>query len=395
MTKRRSKGDGSLYWSEARQRWIAEVTIGYKPNGKRIYRTGSGRTKTEAKDKLKEVMRDHEDGLAMAHGSTVADAVNDWLAYGLPGRSQNTIDKYGYLCRGHIIPDLGARKLHDRNKRHELSAEDVDRWLTEKAKTLSTSTVQRLHECLSRAIDRAMARDKAKRNVAALCGVPTGQPGRPSKSLTYPQASALLDAAEDDPLEAYIVNSLLTGARTEEMRALDWPHTDLVGKPDEDEPVPPRIDVFRSVRAHGDTKTKRSRRTLALPQRGVVSLRKHREWQDAARERAGSRWQETGLVFTTSVGTPLDAANVRRGFRRVAKRAGLNPEEWTPRELRHSFVSLLSDNGVSLEEIAELCGHAGTRVTEAVYRHQLRPVLLNGAVAMDRIFASDAAVSES
>jgi integrase len=53
-------------------------------------------------------------------------------------------------------------------------------------------------------------------------------------------------------------------------------------------------------------------------------------------------------------------------------------------------VSLLSDNGVTLEEIAELCGHAGTQVTEAVYRHQLRPVLLNGAVAMDRIFASDA-----
>lgn len=79
----------------------------------------------------------------------------------------------------------------------------------------------------------------------------------------------------------------------------------------------------------------------------------------------------------------------------MVKAAGLNPGEWTPRELRHSFVSLLSDNGISLEQIAELCGHAGTRVTEAVYRHQLRPVLLNGAVAMDRIFASDAAVSEA
>jgi integrase len=78
----------------------------------------------------------------------------------------------------------------------------------------------------------------------------------------------------------------------------------------------------------------------------------------------------------------------------VVKTAGLNPDDWTPRELRHSFVSLLSDSGVSLEDIAELCGHAGTRVTEAVYRHQLRPVLLNGAVAMDRIFASDAATAK-
>jgi integrase len=71
----------------------------------------------------------------------------------------------------------------------------------------------------------------------------------------------------------------------------------------------------------------------------------------------------------------------------VAKAAGLDPTEWTPRELRHSFVSLLSDSGVPIEDIADLCGHAGTTVTETVYRHQLRPVLLNGAVAMDRIFA--------
>ena len=73
-------------------------------------------------------------------------------------------------------------------------------------------------------------------------------------------------------------------------------------------------------------------------------------------------------------------------FRPVIKAAGLNPAEWTPRELRHSFVSMLSDNGMSLEEIADLCWHSGTSITESVYRHQLRPVLLNGAVAMDRVF---------
>lgn len=74
----------------------------------------------------------------------------------------------------------------------------------------------------------------------------------------------------------------------------------------------------------------------------------------------------------------------------MIKAAGLNPLDWTPRELRHSFVSILSDSGVRIENTAELCGHAGTRVTEAVYRHQLRPVLLNGATAMDRIFDADA-----
>jgi len=94
-------------------------------------------------------------------------------------------------------------------------------------------------------------------------------------------------------------------------------------------------------------------------------------------------------VFASEAGTALDAANVRRAFRAVAKRAKLNEKDWTPRELRHSFVSLLSDHGVSLEQIADLVGHSGTSVTEKVYRHQLRPVLLGGAVVMDRIFVAD------
>jgi integrase len=64
----------------------------------------------------------------------------------------------------------------------------------------------------------------------------------------------------------------------------------------------------------------------------------------------------------------------------------LNQGEWTPRELRHSFVSLLSEGGMGLEEIADLVGHSGTSVTEKVYRHQLRPVLLNGAQTVDKIF---------
>jgi hypothetical protein len=91
-------------------------------------------------------------------------------------------------------------------------------------------------------------------------------------------------------------------------------------------------------------------------------------------------------VFASEVGTELHAANVRRGFRRIAKTAGLVAVEWTPRELRHSFVSLLSDGGLRIEQISRLVGHSSTAVTETVYRHQLSPVVEDGATAMDRIF---------
>ncbi|KOU68028.1 integrase [Streptomyces sp. MMG1533] len=382
MTMRRSRGDGGLHWDEKRQRWIATANLGFDPSGKRIVRRGSGKTKTEAKNKLKEVLRDYEDGLAIAPTNyTVADAVNDWLAYGLAGRDARTVENCTYLSQKHVIPALGARKLRD------LSAEDVDRWLAAKAKILSTRTLQAVHSCLNRSVKRALARDKVKRNVVELCSVPQGQAGRPSKALTFAQAEAVLRAAEGTSMHVYIVVALLTGARTEELRALTWDHVFLRGQPDADPPQPPHIAVWRSVRRGGDTKTRKSRRTLALPARCVEVLWQQFEEQGWERLAAGDSWEEHGLVFSSAVGKPLDATNVRRAFRQALKEAeGINADDWTPRELRHSFVSLLSDRGVPLEEISRLVGHSGTAVTEEVYRKQIRPVIQTGAVVMDGIF---------
>jgi integrase len=378
MPARRSRGDGGLSWDDTRQRWIASYTVGYTPTGKRIVKRGSGRTKTEAKRKLSEIIRDYEDGqVTNGNGYTVAQAVRDWLKFGLAGKDSDTIKSLTSLATKHVIPDLGARKLR------ELSADDVDQWLAEKAKTLSTDTLHRLHSILSRAVKRAQGRDKVKRNVVLLCEIPEGQEGRPSKSLTFDQAAAVLIAARDTPMWAYIVVSLLTGARTEELRPLTWSHVSL-------DTAPPYIAVWHSVRAKGETKTRKSRRTLELPQICVAVLRTHRDQQDEIRKKSGERWHDHDLVFASAVGTELDAANVRRAFRKVlavaGKTTGLHPEEWTPRELRHSFVSLLSDAGVTLEKIALLVGHSSTATTERVYRHQIRPVVQGGAVIMDDLF---------
>ncbi|MEV7009520.1 tyrosine-type recombinase/integrase [Streptosporangium sp. NPDC051022] len=149
--------------------------------------------------------------------------------------------------------------------------------------------------------------------------------------------------------------------------------------------------MWRSVRAGGDTKTRKSRRTLALPKRCVDALKAH--WEEQQRERRSAekqtRWEDNDLVFPSAVGTELDAANIRRAFRLAIKDTDLDSAQWTPRELRHSFVSLLSDNDTPLEEISRLVGHSSTAVMELVYRKQIRPVLQGGAIAMDRIFRED------
>jgi integrase len=186
-------------------------------------------------------------------------------------------------------------------------------------------------------------------------------------------------------MRAYVALCLLAGVRTEEARALRWENVDLVGDPEAEPPVPPHVAVWRSVRAHGDTKTQKSRRTLKLPQLAVEALRDHRIGQADERLLAGVLWQNHELVFCTSTGTQLDAGNVRRMFKDVCKLAGLG-DNWTPRELRTSFVSLMSHRGVSSEEIARLVGHTSTHVTETVYRRELRPVITTGAEVMDQVF---------
>jgi integrase len=186
-------------------------------------------------------------------------------------------------------------------------------------------------------------------------------------------------------MHAYIVLSLLAGLGTEEARALRWEHVNLDGDLQAKPPVPPHVAVWRSVRLHGETKTERSRRTLALPRVAVDALRALQKSQAGERLLAGERWQDNGLVFTTHLGAALDAANVRKMFKRVCTAAGVG-DGWTPRELRTSFVSLMSHRGVSIEEIARLAGHVSTRTTEVVYRRELRPVITTGAEIMDEIF---------
>jgi integrase len=124
--------------------------------------------------------------------------------------------------------------------------------------------------------------------------------------------------------------------------------------------MPPHSEIWRSVRTGGDTKTKNARRTLALPPQAVDALKTHKARQAADRLAAGALWQDTGLVFCTTVGTALDAANVRRGFRSVVTASQIGGN-WTPRELRHTFVSLLSASGVPVESTLNWSGTPAPR----------------------------------
>ena len=384
--RRRGHGEDAVYFDhegapcqDARNhqrcqgRWRGVVSVGFGPDGKRVRRKVSGKTKSAVADALKALHEELGRGLHTSRTYTVRQAVDDWLESGLPGRSERTRSVYREATAP-LLEQIGAKALRD------LSARDVRGGLEAMAGRLSTRYLQIARGALVRAIRHAEADDLVGRNVAALVDTPQGQGGRPSKSLTLDQARHVLRAAELSRIYAYVVLSVVIGLRTEELRALCWTEVDVDAG---------TVAVYRAVRHGGDTKTLKSRRVVQLAQIGVDALVKLQADQAADRMLAGEAWQEHGLVFCSSVGTPLDAANVRREFRKITKAAGLG-ECWTPRELRHTFVSLMSDDGIVVEEIALLVGHKQTATTELVYRHDLRPVIRTGAVVMDRLFDSAA-----
>jgi integrase len=385
--KRRGQGEDSIYWDSSKNRYVGAVSQGFSPAGGRIRRKVTGRTKAEVRGKLKELHQQVDSGLRSRRRYTVDDALDDWLAHGLDGVSARTVTLYKGTIAPVLREQLGTVRLTN------LTAGDVQAALTAMAARMSTRTVQISHNVLVRAIRHAERDDLVARNVAALVKPPKGQrAGRPSKALTLEQAAALMDAAKGTRLEAYITLSLLTGLRTEEARALRWDHV-AAWAGDHWQPVTEAgfdhdqlaLFVWRSERVGGDTKTPKSRRTLALAHRCAAALREQKIRQAADRLAAGQLWQDHNLVFASTIGTPLDDHNVRRQFRNITESAGLGAA-WVPRELRHTFVSLLSAHGVPVEAIALLAGHNQTATTEKVYRHQIVPALTRGAEVMDQIF---------
>src|SRR5215472_4678668 len=201
--QRRGHGEDSIYWDSSKHRYVGAVSLGFAPAGTRIRRKVTGRTKAEVRGKLRELHHEVDSGLRPKHAYTVNDAFDDWLAHGLDGVSARTVTLY----KGTIVPllreQLGAAKLRD----------------------LTAGDVQISRNVLVRAIRQAERDGLTTRNVAALVKPPKGQrAGRPSKSLTLEQATALMDAAKGTRLEAYITLSLRAGLRTEEARALRWDH---------------------------------------------------------------------------------------------------------------------------------------------------------------------------
>ncbi len=201
MAGRRGWGEDSVYFDHSGEcgdpdkhrhcpgRWRGVVSLGSGPDGKRIRRKVSGKNKSEVRAKLAELHDEVDEGVLTQADYTVQKAISDWLAEGLPGRSAKTISTYS-----EVLTPLAA--IIGKVPLRELTAANVRSELTKLGATRSTRTLAITHASLTSVIRHAEANDKVRRNVAALIDTPTGQDGRPSRSLTFRQAAALIAASQ-------------------------------------------------------------------------------------------------------------------------------------------------------------------------------------------------------
>ena len=138
--------------------------------GKRIRQKVSGKAKAGVRDKLKELHSELDAGVRTSHGYTVEKAVADWLAEGLPGRAAKTVEANRDSLRP-LVAVIGQIPLKD------LTVRDVRRALTKMPATHATRTLQKAHNCLTRAVRHAEGQNLVRRNVSALVDTPRGGRG--------------------------------------------------------------------------------------------------------------------------------------------------------------------------------------------------------------------------
>ncbi len=279
-----------------------------------------------------------------------------------------------------IVKALGPVKVV------QLTPSQVERFLAGMARDgYATSTISMTRSVLVRALRRAQRDGLVARNVAELVPCPRGT-RRESRSMTLAQVEQLLAADLPPWWRAYLYTGIMCGLRPGELLGLRWEDVDTAAGV---------IRVRKSVKiAEGsgpgrvvveDLKTERSRRTLEMPTAVASMLGALRRDQAATRLAAGSAYTDLGLVFSRADGMPCWPGTVRSQFKRICRRAGLG-EDWHPHEQRHSFVSILSDAGVDIDQIADAAGHINAAVTRSVYRHVLADKLATAARVMDATF---------
>ena len=384
---RRGNAEGTIFQRGKDGRWVAGIML---DNGRRKFVYGA--TREEVASKLPQLQVAIRNGFEMPNERITMNALFDqWLVTVKARRRPKTYVSYAQVVRDYLRPELGRIRLSRLRPQHvEQLLEKVSTMVLEagsaavgggRAKTrvrkLSPRSVAYVRDVLRIALGFAVRREWVGRNVAS--GQYIEPPTWEKKEITpleIEEAQTFLRAVRGDRLEAFFLLAITSGARLGELLGLTWGEVELEGGN-------PHARIRQQLqRVDGrllcvETKTRKSKRPIALDDVVVAALREQCMRQHEERLQAGPLWRGHGdpgapeaLVFTTDLGTSLDQSNVRRTYRSLLKKAGLPQRRL--HDLRHGFASMLIDLGYDLKVVSEMLGHSSIRVTADTYGHLLQ-----------------------
>lgn len=377
---RRAHGEGSVY-EQRPGVWAAVVDLGWV-DGKRKRKYVYASTEAAAVQKRDELRRQLHLGVDLtAPTRTVAAWLDEWLTEtkAHDGTRSSTLARYRQVVRTHLTPSLGRIKLD------KLTARDVQRFLNALRTQVAPATVVKVHGVLRVALSDAVRLDLVPRNAAKAAKPPSvGRSER--RALTVEEARCLLDAMAGDRFEPLFVVALASRLRRGELLGLRWADVDL----------PDRVLFVRQTLQRTDAglelvapKTHRSARAVPLSGLAARALEQQRVGQATERLSVGELWEDSGLVFASSIGTPMEPRNVNRRFDALRHSAGL---DWLHlHDLRHAFATFLLDQGEELRTVMELLGHSTIRLTADTYGHVLPSRARLAASALDRALGEEPA----
>lgn len=375
-----ANGEGSIYKRTRDGRpagYVAALTYEDehgRPQRIRVY----GPTRAEAREKLRKARERIESG---APARDAAMPVRAWMAHwrattlAASDRKPATRALYENLSRLHLEPEpFGATRL-DKLKPSDVEKlilalraktkpgrKDADGNESDPVRALSDSTIRSAYTVLRAALDGAVRDGLLARNPAAAVKRP-GVERAEAKHLDQGDVTKLLAAAEGSRYYPALVLIAATGLRRGEVLALAWDRVDLDAKVLKVAATIGRIGGELVISA---PKTERSRRTVPLSTAVVELLRKQKAAQAAERLRAGDQWRDSGLVFTTELGRPVDPRNLLRVVEVAAKAAGVKTDLHT---IRHSAAVAWLEAGVHIKAVADLLGHSSVAITGDIYGH--------------------------
>ncbi|NNJ12003.1 site-specific integrase [Chloroflexales bacterium ZM16-3] len=374
--KRRGRGEGSIFKREDGT-WCASMTLGVR-DGQRRRTYVYGKTRKEVVEKLQALQRDQAAGATFTK-LTVKAFLDQWLEQTVKRMNRvRTYDKYAADSANHIIPAIGHHQLA------KLTPDHVQAMLNqlEDAK-LSHRSIRNVRAVLRAALNRALRFGYVTRNVATLVDVP-GEVTFQPEPIDEDPAKHLIAATKGHRFEVLFRFALGLGLRKGEILGLRWEDVDFATATMK---ITGSLQRQRGKLERSATKTDASVRTIALPPTLLAMLHTHREQQEERRAVA-DRWTDTGLVFTSSVGTAIEPSDLSRAFKQVLKRAGL-PERLRFHDLRHACATMLIVMGVHPRVVMEILGHSQIGTTMNIYAHVLPRVQRDAVTGLDTLFADD------